>query len=92
MPRGGMRLRTSEGKMNQVGPRIGERRHELRMAQDELCARIARVTNGTWVPAWQDISRIENGARLVSDVEILALADALGCSPCWLLVGDTMPG
>ena len=88
MPRGGIRLRTAEGKMNQIGPRVRERRHELQIGQDELCARIARVTEGAWVPAWQDISRIEHGARLVTDLEILALAQALECSPCWLLTGE----
>jgi hypothetical protein len=53
--------------------------------QDELCARIASVTGGEWSPGWQDISRIENGARIVSDLEIIAIAHALECDPCWLL-------
>ena len=88
MPRGGARLRTSEGKMNQVGPRVRERRHELGLGQDDLCARIAQATNGAWNPAWQDISRIENGSRLVSDIELLAISKALDCSPCWLLTGE----
>lgn len=88
MPRGGERLRTAEGRMNQVGPRVKERRRELQMSQDDLCARIAHVTNGAWNPAWQDISRIENQARLVTDLEILALAQALECSPCLLLIGE----
>ena len=88
MPRGGLRLRTSAGRMNKVGPRVSERRHALRLEQDGLCARIARVTNGGWNPAWQDMSRIENGFRTVTDLEVTALAEALECSPCWLLVGD----
>ena len=92
MPRGGPRLRTANGKMNEVGPRVTDRRHALHLEQDELCARIARFTNGGWNPAWQDISRVENGARTVTDLEVLALAEALECSPCWLLVGDGQNG
>ncbi|OFX17197.1 MAG: hypothetical protein A2Z18_08825 [Armatimonadetes bacterium RBG_16_58_9] len=87
MPRGGKRLRTEEGMMNGVGLRIRERRHQMRLEQDELCARIASLTNGGWNPAWQDMSRIENGARTVTDLEIIAFAQALECSPCWLLIG-----
>ena len=87
MPRGGLRLRTADGKMNNVGPRVRDRRHVLSLEQDGLCARIAHETNGGWNPAWQDVSRIENGARMVTDLEVVALAKALGCSPCWLLTG-----
>ena len=87
MPRGGMRLRTADGKMNDVGPRVRDRRHLLGLEQDELCARIAHHTNGGWNPAWQDMSRIENGFRTVTDLEVVALAKALECSPCWLLTG-----
>lgn len=85
MPRGGNRLRTSQGRMNIVGNRLKERRNQLGLGQDELCALIADTTNGAWNPAWQDISRIENGARTVTDLEILALATATSCDPCWLL-------
>lgn len=88
MPRGGKRLRTESGQMNDIGARVRERRHYLRLQQDELCARIATQTNGAWNPAWQDISRIENGARTVIDLEVLALAQALECSPIWLLLGE----
>ena len=88
MPRGGARLRTSDGKMNLVGYRVKDCRQRLRLGQDELCARIALETNGGWNPAWQDMSRIENGARNVTDIEVLALANALDCSPCWLLLGE----
>lgn len=88
MPRGGKRLRTAEGTMNLVGPRVVGRRSQLQMRQDELCARIARATDGAWIPSWQDVSRIEHGTRLVTDLEVIALADSLECSPCWLLIGD----
>ena len=88
MPRGGLRLRNTNGKMNGVGSRVRDRRHLFGLEQDELCARIANVTDGGWNPAWQDMSRIENGVRTVTDLEVIALAEALECSPCWLLVGD----
>ena len=87
MPRGTPRLRTSDNKINQVGERVKQRRQELKVKQDELCARLARLTTGEWAPAWQDISRIEHGVRIVSDLEILMLAEALECRACWLLVG-----
>lgn len=74
--------------MNKVGVRVRGRRDKLGIGQDELCARIALNTNGAWNPAWQDISRIENGARIVSDLEVLALASALETSPCWLIGGE----
>jgi transcriptional regulator with XRE-family HTH domain len=92
MPRGGRRLRTEQGKMNGVGSRIKERRHQLGLEQDELCARIASLTNGGWNPAWQDMSRIENGVRTVTDLEVIAFAEALECSPCWLLMGELSKG
>ena len=91
MPRGGPRLRTKDRKLNQVGPRVRERRHVLKLEQDDICARVAHGTEGEWNPAWQDLSRIENGARLVSDLEVLALAKALECLPAWLLTGEAIP-
>lgn len=87
MPRGAPRLRSEDQKLNLVGPRVQQRRDQLRLKQDELCARIAMETQGAWSPGWQDLSRIENGARIVSDVEVVLLAKVLECSPCWLLAG-----
>lgn len=87
MPRGSPRLRTTDNKVNQIGPRMRTRRREMRLTQDAMCGRIAAETGGMWNPAWQDISRIENGTRIVSDLEILALAHALACDACWLLLG-----
>jgi hypothetical protein len=87
MPRGGPRLRTQNNKLNQIGPRARERRQVLHLEQDEVCARVATETRGAWNPGWQDLSRIENGARMVSDLEVLVLAQVLDCSACWLLLG-----
>lgn len=88
MPRGSPRLRTHDNKVNQVGARVQQRRQQLRLTQDQLCARLAIHTEAVWSPAWQDVSRVENGARIVSDLELIALAQALECRACWLLIGD----
>ncbi len=88
MPRGGPRLRTRDKKLNQIGPRVQQCRQRLGLEQDAVCARLAAETEGEWNPGWQDLSRIENGARLVSDLELMALAGALECDACWLLRGD----
>ena len=89
MPRGFPRLRTEDQKVNQVGSRVRERRVNLKLTQDNLCARIAEITDGGWIPDRREIYRIEDGRRIVSDLEILALAQVLGCSACWLLIGET---
>ena len=88
MPYSGPRLRSPDGHANEIGPRAAARRAQLGLKQDELCARIAYVTGGQWSPGWQDISRIENGARLVTDIEIKVLAGVLECSAAWLLLGE----
>lgn len=88
MPRGAPRLRTQDRKKNLVGERVRSRRAQLKLTQDALCARLAEATNGEWVADRREIFRIEDGARIVSDVEIIALSEALECAPCWLLVGD----
>ncbi|HLK55236.1 MAG TPA: hypothetical protein VKU00_01650 [Chthonomonadaceae bacterium] len=85
MPRGAPQLRTSDDRMNVVGPQVKERRKALRWGQDALCARIALATEGKWNPEWRDIVRIEGGTRKVSDLELLALAKALECTATWLL-------
>jgi transcriptional regulator with XRE-family HTH domain len=87
MPRGTPRLRTQDKRLNIAGERIRQRRRELDLRQDQLCARVAATTSGEWSPGWQDLSRIENGSRIVSDVEVLALAQALESDACWLLLG-----
>ena len=88
MPRGSPRLRTQDNKLNRIGARVQQQRQRLKLTQDQLCARLAILTDATWSPAWQDISRIENGARIVSDLEVVALAEVLECSACWLLLGE----
>jgi transcriptional regulator with XRE-family HTH domain len=87
MPRGAPRLRASDGKKNQVGARVKQRRSELDLTQEDLSGRLALVTEGMWNPALQEVLHIEKGIRTVTDVEVLALASALGCGACWLLRG-----
>ena len=77
---------------NQIGKRVRERRLELGLTQDGLCARLSQITDETmdapWIPDDQEISKIENGNRSVHDLELIALAKALDCGPCWLLTGE----
>ena len=88
MARAPKRIRITEGRMNIVGERVKERRVELQIKQDELCGRLADVTLGKWAPSRLDVYRIEHGARLVSDLELIAMAAVLSCSTAWLLHGD----
>ena len=91
MPRGSPRL-TQHAKKNQIGSRVRERRLALHLTQDAVCARLATATydlmDAPWIADDQEVSKIENGNRTTTDLEILALARALECSACWLLVGQ----
>jgi transcriptional regulator with XRE-family HTH domain len=87
MPRGSPRLRAKDGKHNAVGERVRQRREEQGLTQELLCARLADVTAGGWIPDRRDIYRIEDGRRSVYDVELIALAEALECETYWLILG-----
>ena len=50
MPRGSPRLRTQDDKLNRIGPRVQQRRQELGLTQDQLCARLAILTEAAWSP------------------------------------------
>lgn len=89
MPRGAPRLRTPDGKLNQIGTRVFSRRSELKLTQDAVCARLVEATDGGWNADRREIFRIEDGRRTVTDLEILALSRALNCEPGWLLTGET---
>ena len=88
MALGPQRIRIMDGRMNVVGLRVRDRRTGLNLKQDALCGRLAEITYGKWAPSRLDIYRIERGGRLVSDLEIIALAAALECTTGWLLHGD----
>ena len=87
MPRGGPRLRSANGGKNQIGERVQEWRRTTNLTQEVLCDRIAVATRDEWEPDRKEISRIENGVRIVTDLEVLILAQALVCGASWLLLG-----
>jgi len=86
MARGTPRLKP-DGKMNVVGVRLKARRLELGDTQDAVCARISMITDGGWIPDRRDLFKIESQIRLVTDAEVIAIAQALPCGIEWLLVG-----
>jgi hypothetical protein len=88
MPRGAPRLRTPDGKMNQIGERLKARRLELGLTQAQLSAQLEAVTEGRWNPTPQEVLRIEAGTRACLDLEVTALATALRTSSCWLFSGE----
>lgn len=79
-------LRVKE-RMNASGLRVKARREELKLSQDNICARLTDVTEGKWKPKQRDLWRIEAGTRKIGDIELIALALALETSPLWLLTG-----
>lgn len=88
-----LRLRTPDGRINEVGKRVRQRRDELGVLQDALCARLAVETAGAWNPDRRDIGRIETGSRIVTDLEVFALARALECDAMWFFTGsEPRPG
>ncbi len=87
MPRGSPRMTTTDNRKNAVGERVRRRRVELKLTRDVLTARLAAVTEGRWNPSMQEVLHIEAGTRLVTDLEVLALGQALSVDACWLLLG-----
>jgi helix-turn-helix protein len=81
-------LEHSRGIMNQkrniVGPQIRKARERShpRLTQQDLVARLE--VRGVHIDR-AGISKIETGYRVVTDVELLAFADALSVSTRWLL-------
>lgn len=88
MPQRGPRLQTIDAKYNAVGLRVRQQRERLGITRNDLCGRIADVTDGRWIPDFWEVGKIERQSRMVTDVELLALAQALSIEPCWLLVGN----
>lgn len=87
MARGGRTLRTAVGSRNLIGQRVKQRRQELKLTQEALNGRLAAITGAAWNPKTQEILHLERGTRLVTDLEVLALAKALESSLVWLLTG-----
>jgi transcriptional regulator with XRE-family HTH domain len=74
--------------MNLIGLRTKERRELLSVSQDQLCGKVAEISQGAWIPTRHDIYRIEAGSRTVSELEALVLAVALDCELDWLVSGE----
>ena len=71
----------SHEKMNRIGKKIREAREERGMSQEDLSIQLELI------PVYicrGSISRIENGSRLITDVEIEAIAKVLKVSPNYL--------
>lgn len=70
------------GKKNICGDRIRMARLEKRLSQTDL-ARLLQLQGG---PAERDIiSRMEMGDRLVTDYEVVTIAEVLDVPVLWLL-------
>ena len=70
------------GDRNIVGARIERRRKELRMKQKDLLTQLQ--ISGVDLNA-SGLSKMEGQFRLVTDIELKSLAQALGVSVNWLL-------
>ena len=70
--------------MNVVGPQVKTARTRAGLTQADLAARLE--IRGIKIDR-AGVAKIEGGRRQVSDVELVALADALGVSAASLLEG-----
>ena len=70
------------GNRNIVGKRVTEARQAQGMKQVELLAKLQLAGIDMSVPA---LSLLEGQKRLVTDIELYALADILNVSVNWLL-------
>jgi len=75
---------------NIVGSRVRQARRAAkpRITQRDLIARLQVLG---MVIDQSGLSKIENGQRPVSDIEVVALAKALKVSVAWLLEGTSTP-
>ena len=73
---------------NKIGVRIRAARNmfDPKLTQDDLIAMLHTRHNIIFTKS--GISRIENGERYVTDLELIAFADVLKVSTAWLL-GET---
>jgi len=75
---------------NLIGSRVRLARKQAvpKISQEDLCARLQLLGIKLERPA---ISKIETGYREVTDIEVVALAKALGVSAAWLLGESERP-
>ena len=80
-----MRIRKKElGDKNLVGARIETARRSRGMKQKELLAQLQ--VRGVDINA-SALSKLEGQLRIVTDMELLAVAEILGVDVMWLLTG-----
>lgn len=72
----------SNNPVNIVGPRVQQARLSARITQTQLAARLH--LRGIKIDR-AGVAKIEGGLRQVSDVELVAIRDALCVSAAWLL-------
>ena len=82
------RLGAEEGRRNDIGHRVKQRRLALGLTQSQLQQALADATDGEWDPSIQQVLYIESKRRAVTDLEIRVLARVLKCGASWLLEGD----
>ena len=80
-----MRTRNFNGNKNIAGTVISERRKVLGMKQKDLLTRLQVRGVDLNISA---LSKIEGGQRMISDIELAALSDALGITADELLKGS----
>lgn len=74
------RARSADGGLNLVGPVVKARRRALGRTRPEFVADLSNVTSGRWAPSAADLLNIERRTRTVTDIELVALAEALRTS------------
>lgn len=77
-----MKFYEINGKRNLCGDRIREARQKRRLSQSELCELLQ--LRGIMVER-DVISRMESGARIVTEFEAVAIAEVLEVPVLWLL-------
>lgn len=89
MAAGKHRAPIMENSSNLCGKRIRYARARAEMSQTDLCAALSVDHN---IEVTQNvISKIENGIRAVNDIELVAIAQVLNVTPCFLLYGEERP-
>ncbi len=66
-----------ENKLNITGKNIKDIRKNKKITQDELCARMQVMG---YQISRSDISKLENGKRFISDIEVLGFSKVLKVS------------
>ncbi len=79
-----MKINPPQSKKNIIGERLRNHRKANRITQEDLSARLQ--IRGLTLDRTA-ISKIEQGARFVTDYEVVAIADSLGVKIEYLLRG-----